>query len=61
MFWIKDDSTEGMKQALNEFARENKAELRKKATTARVKVYEIYGVKNQGERMTQFLTDVFNS
>ena len=61
VFWIKDDSTEGMKQALNEFARENKAELRKKATTARVKVYEIYGVKNQGERMTQFLTNVFNS
>lgn len=61
VFWIKDDSTEGIKQALNEFARENKAELRKKATTARVKVYEIYGVKNQGERMTQFLTNVFNS
>ena len=60
-FWIKDDTTDGIKQALNEFSRQNRAELRKKATTARVKVYEIFGVKNQGERITQFLTNVFNS
>ena len=61
VFWIKDDTADGIKKALNEFSLQNKAELRKKATTARVKVYEIYGVKNQGERITQFLTNVFNS
>ena len=61
VFWIKDDSTDGIRRALNEFTQQNKVELRKMATTARVKVYEIYGVKNQGERITQFLSKVINS
>ena len=36
----------------------NKTELKKKATTARVKVYEIYGLKNQGERISYFLNSI---
>lgn len=55
-FWIEDDSQEGIRKALNKFATEDYEELKKRAITARVKVYEIYGVKNQGERITYFLT-----
>lgn len=55
-FWIEDDSQEGIRKALNKFAMEDYEELKKRAITARVKVYEIYGVKNQGERITYFLT-----
>ena len=60
VFWIRDDSQEGIRKALNEFVYEDEQELKKRATTARVKVYEIYGVKNQGERITYFLS-TFNS
>lgn len=59
-FWIEDDSQEGIRKALNKFATEDYEELKKRAITARVKVYEIYGVKNQGERITYFLT-ILNS
>ena len=55
-FWIEDDSQEGIRKALNKFTMEDYEELKKRAITARVKVYEIYGVKNQGERITYFLT-----
>lgn len=58
VFWIEDDSTIGIKLALNEFASQNYEELKKRAIAARVKVYEIYGLKNQGERITYFLTSV---
>lgn len=58
VIWIQDDSLEGIKKSLNEFILMDKNELRKKASTARVKVYEIYGVKNQGERITYFLTSI---
>ena len=58
MFWIKDDSQDGLKKALNSFILLDKTELKKRATTARLKVFEIYGVKTQGERITYFLTSI---
>lgn len=58
VFWIKDDSQDGLKKALNSFILLDKAELKKRATTARLKVFEIYGVKSQGERITYFLTSI---
>ena len=57
-FWIEDDSQEGIRKALNKFSMEDYDEMKKRAITARVKVYEIYGVKNQGERITYFLTAI---
>ena len=60
VYWIEDDSHNGIKNALNEFSHANKEELKKRATSARVKVYETYGVKNQGERISYFLS-TFNS
>ena len=56
--WINDDTQEGLKNALNKFAAMDYNELKKRAISARVKVYEIYGVKNQGERITYFLTSM---
>ena len=61
IFWIADDSQEGIRKALEDFAKENKETLRKRATSARVKVYEVYSVKNQGERITYFLTSLSSS
>lgn len=58
VFWIKDDSQEGIRQALNEFNRSDMELLKKRAIAARVKVYEIYGLKNQGERIAYFLTSI---
>ena len=58
IFWVEDDSLEGIRQALNDFNNKDYEELKKRAIAARVKVYEIFGVKNQGERITYFLTSV---
>lgn len=58
VFWIKDDSQDGIRKTLNKFVLTDIEELKKRATSARVKVYEIYGVKNQGERITYFLTSI---
>lgn len=60
VYWIEDDSQEGIKRALNSFILEDESKLKKRATQARVKVYEIYGIKNQGERISYFLSS-FNS
>ena len=57
-FWIEDDSQDGIRKALNKFAMADQDEMKKRAISARVKVYEIYGVKNQGERITYFLTSI---
>ena len=56
VYWIEDDSHNGIKNALNAFINGNKEEYKKRATSARVKVYETYGVKNQGERISYFLS-----
>ena len=58
VFWIEDDSASGIKRALNSFIIQDQAKMKKRATTARVKVYEIYGVKNQGERISYFLHSI---
>lgn len=58
VYWIEDDTTTGIKAALNDFAKQDYEEMKKRAIAARVKVYEIYGLKNQGERITYFLTSI---
>lgn len=58
VYWIEDDTTFGIKAALNDFFSKNYEDLKKRAIAARVKVYEIYGLKNQGERITYFLTSI---
>lgn len=58
VYWIEDDTTIGIKNALNNFATQDYEEMMKRAIAARVKVYEIYGLKNQGERIAYFLTSI---
>ncbi len=58
IYWIEDDTTIGIKNALNDFAKKDYDEMLKRAIAARVKVYEIYGLKNQSERITYFLTTI---
>ena len=36
-------------------------ELKKQATSARLKVYELYGLRNQGEGMTHFIESINSS
>jgi len=55
VFWIEDDSSEGIYKALSEFMKETPSHLNKKASTAKVKVYEMFGLRPQGEGITHFL------
>lgn len=61
VFWITDSSKEGIINAIKNFTELDKSKLKKQATTARLKVFEIYGVKNQGERISYFLTSLSSS
>lgn len=58
VIWITDSSKEGIKKAIQNFLELDKNQLKKQATTARLKVFEIYGVKNQGERISYFLASL---
>lgn len=60
-FWITNSSKEGIKKAILDFAKEDKSQIKKQATTARLKVFEIYGIKNQGSRISYFLTSLSSS
>lgn len=60
IYWISDDSQEGITKAFEEFEKEDQKELKKMALNARTKVIELYGVRPQGERISYFL-DSLNS
>lgn len=60
VFWITNDSKEGIQKALEDFAKEDIKLLKANALNARKKVYDIYGVRPQGERITYFL-ETFSS
>lgn len=61
VFWITNDSKEGIQKALEDFAKEDRKILEHNALNARKKVYEIYGVRPQGERITYFLETLSSS
>ena len=56
VFWINDDSPEGIAKTINDFLQASKIQVNKKVTTAKVKVYEMFGLRPQGEGITHFLT-----
>lgn len=60
VFWIEDSSKDGIKKALEDFSNTNYTKLRKMASTALVKVYELYGVNVQGLAIAHFI-DSLNS
>lgn len=61
VFWIRDDSKMGIQKALAEFEKEDKKIWHEKATNAKKKVYELYGVRPQGERISYFLETLNSS
>ena len=61
VFWIEDDSKEGIKKALEEFSGSNKLKLKKMASTALVKVYELYGTNEQGKSISHFINSLSKS
>ena len=61
VFWIDNSSVEGIKSALKEFSETNQTKLKKMASTALVKVYELYGVTHQGHAISYFIESLSSS
>ena len=59
--WIEDDSEKGLERAIESIDDYDYKELKKQATSARLKVYELYGLRSQGEGMTHFIESVNSS
>lgn len=59
--WIEGNSLEDIKNALESFDLSNRDKYLKKATTARRKVFEFYGLDVQSESITHFLTAINSS
>ena len=58
VFWIEDSSKEGIKNALEDFVNTDYDKLIKMASTALVKVYELYGVNVQGQAIAHFIDSI---
>ena len=56
LYWI--DGHEKLEESLEKISSIDPAELRKKASNARLRVYELYGLRTQGEKIGQFLNSV---
>lgn len=61
VFWIDDASKEGIKLALEKFKNTDYLTLKKMASTALVKVYELYGTNVQGNAIAHFIDSLSNS
>lgn len=59
--WVEDDSEKGLEKAIESISEYDYKELKKQATSARLKVYELYGLRNQGEGMTHFIESINSS
>ena len=56
LYWI--DGHEKLEESLEKISSIDPAELRKKASNARLRIYELYGLRTQGEKIGQFLNSV---
>ena len=56
--WLEDDSEKGLQRAIESLDTMDHEELKKRAITARVKVYELYGLRSQGESFTHFINSI---
>lgn len=59
--WLMNDTESAFVRIFNTFNEYDYKELKKSASTARLKVYELYGLKNQGEGITHFLSDLVST
>lgn len=55
VYWIEDESAEGIKKAILNFLQASPIEKNKKALSAKTKVYSMYGSLVQGEGISHFL------
>lgn len=58
VIWLDNDSEAYIERAIESIDTMDKSELKKKAASTRTKVYELYGIRTQGELMTHFLMSV---
>ena len=58
IFWIEDPSKDGIKKALEDFASTSPTKLKKMASTALVKVYDLYGTNVQGQSISKLINEV---
>lgn len=61
VFWIEDSSLEGMRRALEEFAKADINDAKRKAYIAKMKAFEFYGLEVQSESIDHFLTSINSS
>ena len=61
VFWIEDSSLEGMRRALEEFAKADINDAKRKAYIAKMKAFEFYGLEVQSESIHHFLTSINSS
>ncbi len=59
--WLISDTENGLLKVIDSFDDNDYKELKKSASSGRLKVYELYGLKNQGEGLTNYLTDLTSS
>lgn len=55
VYWIDDDSVEGIRKTITNFLKVPSSEKTKKALSAKTKVYSMYGSLVQGEGISHFL------
>lgn len=61
VYWIENNDVNSIKDALEQFEKEPKVIAQKKASAARAKAFEFYGIDVQGEFITHFLDSVSSS
>lgn len=61
VMWFNDGSYESLLQGFNAFSKCNYSSLKKMASTAKVKVFEFYDLRVQGEAITHFIDSLIAS
>ena len=59
--WLEDDSEKGLQRAIESLDHQDFVELKKRAINARLRVYELYGLRSQGESFTHFIASINSS
>lgn len=59
--WLMDDSEHNLVKTIETIDDYDYKELKKAASTARLKVYELYSLRNQGDAITHFLDELTSS
>ena len=61
IIWLDDDSERGLERYLENLDALDYDELKVKAQNAKMRVFELYGIRTQGEAITQFIKSLSSS